>query len=91
MNKQFAVAISMRGERDVGLNKEDQLIIRHGLNRINMGVMSDIDIDNMCEYLQRLKIHLPKKEVPKPKPGEPGFEWEPCGDCGSTSLRCGCY
>lgn len=60
----FVVAISMRGERDVGLNDADQLIIRHGLDRINMGVMSDVDLDNMCEYLQRLKIHAPKASKP---------------------------
>lgn len=32
------------------------------------------------------------KDEPKPqlKPGQPGFEWPPCSQCGSTSLRCGC-
>jgi len=24
------------------------------------------------------------------KPGQPGFEWPPCDQCGSRSLRCGC-
>lgn len=58
-NTRFIVAISCRGERDVGLNSEYQLILRHGMDRINMGSMSGKDIDNLCEYLQRLKIHLP--------------------------------
>jgi hypothetical protein len=60
-DKQFSIYISMRGERDVGLNDEDQLIFRHGLERINMGSLTQKDIDNLCEYLQRLKIHLPEK------------------------------
>lgn len=59
MSTKLSLAISMRGERDVGLNHENQLILRHGLDRINMGKMSPKDIDDMCAYLQRLKIHLP--------------------------------
>ena len=51
--------ISMRGERDVGMNDENQLIFRHGLDRINMGTLSQKDIDDLCNHLQRLKIHFP--------------------------------
>ncbi len=33
---------------------------------------------------------LEPEEKPKPKYGEPGFQWPACEQCGSTSLRCGC-
>jgi hypothetical protein len=29
-------------------------------------------------------------EIPSLKPGDPGFTWPACSQCGSTSLRCGC-
>ena len=32
-------------------------------------------------------IQLPNSEL---KPGEPGFQWAECAQCGSRSLRCGC-
>lgn len=27
---------------------------------------------------------------PVPKPGQPGFQFDACPECGSRSLRCGC-
>lgn len=58
-NTSFAVAISLRGERDVGLNQQDHLIFRMGTNRFSMGHTTKEDIDRLCEALQRLKTHCP--------------------------------
>lgn len=57
-SKRFQVALSMRGERDVGLTPENHLLLRHGLDRLDMGKLTISDIDSLIENLERLKTHL---------------------------------
>lgn len=43
----------------VGLNQENHLMLFDEDHAVVLGPFNQRQVDNLCEYLQRLKIHLP--------------------------------
>jgi hypothetical protein len=54
------VIITLGGNHSIGVSDEKELIYTKGSSRFSMGVKTQTDIDRLCEYLQRLKIHFDK-------------------------------
>jgi len=54
-----SIYITHSDEFKVGLNHQDHLIVFDHNQVVDLGAQNQRQIDNLCEYLQRLKIHLP--------------------------------
>lgn len=52
--------ITLGGNHSIGVSDGNELIYTKGSSRFSMGVKTQTDIDRLCEYLQRLKIHFEK-------------------------------
>ena len=53
------IYISLGQRKDIGLDDDHNLIFRSEDMIVTLGIYNQKKIDNLCEYLQRLKIHLP--------------------------------
>lgn len=53
-------SITLGGNHHIGVTDESELIYVKGSSRYSMGVKTQDDIDRLCTYLQRLKIHFEK-------------------------------
>lgn len=56
--------ITLGGNHSIGVGPDSELIYSKGSSRYNLGIKTQGDINRLCEYLQRLKIHF----EPEPKP-----------------------
>lgn len=53
-----SIYISHRQGFRVGLNQKDEQILMDENHTVVLGKLTQRDVDDLCEYLQRLKIHL---------------------------------
>jgi hypothetical protein len=64
--KFMAVTIGLGNGCSAGLTEDNELMINHSNrttmvdNQISTGVRTKKQLDNMIEYLNRLRIHLPE-------------------------------
>lgn len=54
-----SASIYIGGVIRVGLNQQDHLIFFDDEHTLNMGPRNQRQIDELCEFLQRIKIHVP--------------------------------
>ena len=67
MTPKPGIFVSLHGNHTVGVGPDGELIYSKGSSRYNLGIKTQTDIENLCEYLERLKRHFPKeKRFPEP-------------------------
>lgn len=54
-----SIYISLGKGQYVGLNQESKLMFFDENHAVILGAFSQAKVDSLCEYLQRLKIHIP--------------------------------
>ena len=84
------VIVTNGNNTDLVINRKDKLLIRDNERDLSiyLGPATKERIEQLIFNLNQMKSVCPN--VPKPKFGEPGFQFDPCPECGSRSLRCGC-